>query len=205
MRNSYGNGAEDWLAGWQQFLNLAQAAATRAQSAANPAEAFAAAVQGSLAPDLTAGVPPVATPPGWSQGAADWSTIASLQWRVQETQLRMAQHWSEVLRRASVQFAERAGQSSGAQAGHGAAPTLRELYDLWIDCAEDAYATEVHSDDYCRSFAEHTNATQALRAAQRKMIDAWAEHLDLPTRGDWDTLVNRVSELEAALARATRK
>jgi hypothetical protein len=42
----------------------------------------------------------------------------------------------------------------------------RRLYDIWIDCAEEAYAAVAHEDEYCRAQADLINTATALRLQQ---------------------------------------
>ncbi|HPF25444.1 MAG TPA: poly(R)-hydroxyalkanoic acid synthase subunit PhaE [Steroidobacteraceae bacterium] len=202
-------GFEDWLAGWQQphdawqqFLDMGRAAAAQASasSAVDPAGAFAAALR-SWRQAQTAPMGGLFAVPGIGP-AAPAPDLAQQQLRVQELQWRLWQHWQTALTAATTTFSAHAAATAAAGSEDGAqAPKLSALYDLWIDCAEEAYANEVHGETYCRDFAEFTNATQTLRNSLRRHVEEWARQLDLPTRSDLDALLRRVQQLEAAAER----
>jgi hypothetical protein len=118
--------------------------------------------------------------------------IAMLQARVAELQSRMLVHWTDIGRETIARFGERAP----AAAGGATAPSLRALYDLWVECAEDVYMDRVHGEDYCRTQAELTNAANALKREQRLAVEQWARQLDLPTRSELNALIQRVRRLE---------
>src|SRR3979411_3003475 len=60
---------------------------------------------------------------------------------------QLAMHWNVIARTAGERFIARARSSSTAFD----LTTIRKLYDSWIECAEQAYAATVHTDDFCRT------------------------------------------------------
>jgi Poly(R)-hydroxyalkanoic acid synthase subunit (PHA_synth_III_E) len=109
-----------------------------------------------------------------------------------ELQARMAMHWSEIAGRAAQAFIARAG----APAASLGPQKLRELYDLWIDCAEQAYSTVVHGDDYSRTQAELINTATSIVLEQRAAVEAVARAYGIPTRSELDRLRQQVHELQ---------
>jgi len=79
-----------------------------------------------------------------------------------------------------------------------------DLYDAWIDCAEDAYHQAAHSDSFARLLAELCNISSAMKVERGKLTEQLARHLDLPSRGEIDSLHRQVRALTAA-ARTPRK
>ena len=79
-----------------------------------------------------------------------------------------------------------------------------ELYDTWIDCAEDAYHQAAHSDSFARLLADLCNISSAMKVERGKLTEQLARHLDLPSRAEVDSLHRQVRALTAA-ARKPRK
>jgi len=72
-------------------------------------------------------------------------------WARSQTQLA---GWRNTLvREIAAKFAARTADTAGSLAPHD----LRHLYDLWTDCAEEAYAAVVRRDEFCRAQAEGIN------------------------------------------------
>jgi class III poly(R)-hydroxyalkanoic acid synthase PhaE subunit len=86
-------------------------------------------------------------------------------------------------------------RAAGRQVG-----SMRELYDLWVECGEQLYAKVAHSDEYCRLQGEVANAATHLRACQQRVIEHGLRHFDLPTRSELNTLHRQVRELREKLA-----
>jgi class III poly(R)-hydroxyalkanoic acid synthase PhaE subunit len=76
-----------------------------------------------------------------------------------------------------------------------------ELYDAWIDCAEDAYHQAAHSDSFARLLADLCNISSAMKVERGKLTEQLARHLDLPSRAEVDSLHRQVRALTAALHR----
>ena len=76
-----------------------------------------------------------------------------------------------------------------------------ELYDAWIDCAEDTYHQAAHSESFARLLAELCNIFSALKVERGKLTEQLARHLDLPSRAEVDSLLRQVRALTAALHR----
>jgi hypothetical protein len=129
-----------------------------------------------------------------------WQRAADAWQHIQEAQRRLQRLWSDALREASVAFAARLGPpqptvTTGAEA-------LRKLYDLWIDCAEDAYARTAHGEAFCSALAELVNASSRLRSELQASMEHWAKSLDLPTRSEINTLARRLKSAEEQLRSA---
>ncbi len=79
-------------------------------------------------------------------------------------------------------------------AGEAPIDSTKALFDLWVDCSEEVYADFVMSDDYVRLHGELTNALMALKKQQRTILDDSLEAMNLPTRREMDTLLQRFHE-----------
>jgi class III poly(R)-hydroxyalkanoic acid synthase PhaE subunit len=77
--------------------------------------------------------------------------------------------------------------------------TLRELYDVWVDCSETAYLDLVSTDAYAETYGQMVNALMALKRHGRNMVDEAAGAMGMPTRHDLNTLQRRQQELRREL------
>jgi len=130
-----------------------------------------------------------------------WQRMAEASRRIAEAQHRLQRLWSDALREAAAAFAARLVPPQPTAVS---AEALRELYDRWIDCAEDAYARMAHSEAFCNSLADYVNASSQWRRELQASIEHWAKLLDLPTRSEINTLTQRLGSVEKLL-RAARK
>lgn len=72
--------------------------------------------------------------------------------------------------------------------------SVRELYDLWVECSERVYAEEVKTKEYVALHGELVNAAVALRHHTAQIIEETAEAANLPTRREMDTLHARYQQ-----------
>lgn len=59
--------------------------------------------------------------------------------------------------------------------------SLRELYDLWVDCGEAAFGDMMAGPDFAGHFAALVNALSAFRLHSRGIMDAGLTALAMPT------------------------
>ncbi|MFH0343633.1 MAG: class III poly(R)-hydroxyalkanoic acid synthase subunit PhaE [Chromatiales bacterium] len=78
--------------------------------------------------------------------------------------------------------------------------TLREVYDLWVDCGEAAYSAFVFTEEYADIYARLVNALMALKHHNQTAVDEVAESLNLPTHQEITTLQRRQQEFRRELA-----
>lgn len=90
------------------------------------------------------------------------------------------------------------------QAGDQPITGYRDLYDLWVECAEQVFAKVAHSDAYGKLQAELGNASMRLRSHHQRVIEYGLRQLDLPTRSELNSvhlqlraLKQQVAELKA--------
>ena len=81
------------------------------------------------------------------------TTRAELLARWAHSQAQLAGWRNTLAREIATKFAARTADTAGSLERHD----LRRLYDLWIDCAEEAYAAVVRRDEFCRAQAEGIN------------------------------------------------
>ena len=124
--------------------------------------------------------------------------------RLAQLQGELAKHWSEIATTAAQRFIARLGTVPGAPATPQEA---LKLYELWVNCAEEAYAATVHKEDFARLQAELANTSAALLAEQRQQAETLVRAFGLPTRNEVDALYTQLKELReqfAALAHTRR-
>ncbi len=73
--------------------------------------------------------------------------------------------------------------------------SLKALYDLWVDGAEEAYAEIALSDEFRHVYGAMTNAQSRLRLLQQEQLDAVCRELGMPTRSEVTALGKRLQEL----------
>jgi hypothetical protein len=180
------------LAGqYEEWLRATQSAGSwfAAPAAGASAGAFApGAMPWAFAP-LPLGMGAATT----SEGQRAWELIAQLA----QLQAQLAAHWHEIATRASQQFVARLGAASND------APTLErslKLYELWVDCAEEAYAATVRRDDFASLQSQLANISAALLLEQRRHAETVARAFGMPTRTEVDAIYAQLKDLHRRLA-----
>ncbi len=110
-------------------------------------------------------------------------------------QTQLAAHWGEIARSAAQRFIARAGVSA-------ASPSLDQtlkLYELWVACAEEAYAATARGEDFSRLQSELANVSAGILVEQRRHAESLAKAFGLPTRNEVDVLYAHVKDLSRRL------
>jgi hypothetical protein len=113
-----------------------------------------------------------------------------------QLQGQLAKYWSEIAGAAAQRFIARVGTAPTAPATPQQA---LQLYELWVNCAEEAYAATVHREDFGRLQAEIANTSAALLAEQRRQAETLVRAFGLPTRSEVDALHAQVKDLRHQL------
>lgn len=79
--------------------------------------------------------------------------------------------------------------------------SLRALYDLWVDAAEEGYAEIALSTDFRDVYGELVNAQMRLRSQIQQEVERVAVDLGMPTRSE----LNSIGERLQALRREVRE
>jgi hypothetical protein len=155
--------------------------------------AFAGAGLG--APGAAAfGPPPLG--PAAASGAQPARTLELLG-RLAQLQGELAKHWSEIAGTAAQRFVARLGAAPAAPATPQQA---LQLYEMWVNCAEEAYAATAHREDFSRLQAELANTSAALLAEQRRQAESLVRAFGLPTRNEVDALHAQLKDLRREVA-----
>lgn len=73
--------------------------------------------------------------------------------------------------------------------------SMRALYDLWVDAAEEAYAQVASSEEFRKAYGELVNAQMRVRAAMQQQVERVSTDLGMPTRTELDSVHRRLHEL----------
>ena len=158
----------------------------------------------------------------WLQGArhqaADWlgmpafgvarehqerlQAVGKAQLRLQDAfaqyQQMMAGAGQDAFARFEAKLAER--EEPGRQLG-----SVRALFDLWVEAAEEAYAKVALSTEYRHAYGALVNAQMELRAGQQAIVEQAGSALGLPGRTELDSAHRKLAELERQLRRLQRQ
>lgn len=83
--------------------------------------------------------------------------------------------------------------------------SVRGAYDLWVDCAEEAYADVASGDEFPGIQARLTNTLMALKRHEQQMVEELQAGLNVPTRGELNTTHKRVQGLRRELRELRRQ
>jgi Poly(R)-hydroxyalkanoic acid synthase subunit (PHA_synth_III_E). len=82
---------------------------------------------------------------------------------------------------------------------------LREIYDLWVDCNEKAYAELVYTDKYSELYGRLSNSLLAVKQHQGKAMDKILAKMNIPTRQGMKSVLKRVQEMKRAQSKSDTK
>lgn len=82
--------------------------------------------------------------------------------------------------------------------------SLKALYDLWIDSAEEAYAEIALSDEFREVYGAMVNAQMLERQLMQQQLEELCRQLGLPTRSEVDSLGKRLQEVRREQHAASR-
>jgi hypothetical protein len=162
----------------------------RSAPTAGASFAAAAGFSGATWPPGALPLGPAAVQGADAQGA--WELLMKLG----QLQGELARHWSAIAQESAQRFIARMQAAGGADLSSERALAL---YETWVECAEQAYAARVRTDEFCRLQAQLTNTAMALLLAQRRQADKLARAWGLPTREEADALQRQLRELRKGL------
>ncbi|BFI96390.1 MAG: hypothetical protein RSP_19000 [Rhodanobacter sp.] len=104
--------------------------------------------------------------------------------------------YQALIQSANAQGLERL-QAGLAQRDASSPPieSLKALYDLWVDAAEDAYAEIALSDEFRAAYGEMVNSQMRVRQLQQKQTSQLCRELGMPTREEVASLGERLQQL----------
>lgn len=73
--------------------------------------------------------------------------------------------------------------------------TLREVYDLWVDAAEDGYAEVSLSPEFRAAYGDLVNKQMVVRKLVQTEVERFTGQFGMPTRTEVDSTARRMQEL----------
>jgi class III poly(R)-hydroxyalkanoic acid synthase PhaE subunit len=113
---------------------------------------------------------------------------------------RALQEYIQIYSKAGIDTLERLSKKIIDRAEQGEEiKSLREAYDLWVDCCEEAYNDIVFTKAYQDAYGSLVNALMALKHYSQGMVDEFMGALNMPTHKGITTLQCRQQELRREL------
>lgn len=127
-----------------------------------------------------------------------WQHLAQAQVDVQEQSQAYQALLAEAAQDAFARFERKLEQRSapGRQID-----SVRALFDVWIDAAEESYADIALSPRFRDAYAAMVNAQMTLRGRLQKEIEQMCVQWGMPTRTEVDSAHRKIVELERELRR----
>jgi polyhydroxyalkanoate synthesis regulator phasin len=114
--------------------------------------------------------------------------------------LEASKRYHELMLRAQTQGVERLQQKlAGYIDSNQQVESLKALYDLWIDSAEEAYAEIALSDEFREVYGAQVNTQMRVRQLQKEQLEQVCRQLGMPTASEVDSLGKRLQELRREL------
>lgn len=146
---------------------------------------------------------------GGATGLLDWPALGvSREWQLQLREgVRRSESWHEAWRSYAARLVDVGVLALDylyerlVEAGERGKPLseLRELYDLWVDCAERAYAEVVVTREFAQTQAGLINASIELKRYLQEMLERIAEANNQPTRRELDAAHRAIKEMRGEL------
>ncbi|TVP90389.1 MAG: class III poly(R)-hydroxyalkanoic acid synthase subunit PhaE [Thioalkalivibrio sp.] len=76
--------------------------------------------------------------------------------------------------------------------------SVREVFNIWVDACEEAYAEYAMSEDYARRYGRMVNALMAVKKQGARLVDEWLEAMNIPTASEIATLQRRLHDTRSA-------
>lgn len=109
------------------------------------------------------------------------------------------QRYQALIMRANAQGLERLqGKLAERMEPGREVNSIKALYDLWVDAAEEAYAQIALSEEFAEVYGAMVNAQMRERELQQEQLEQFFRQLGLPTRSDFASLGKRLQELRRA-------
>jgi len=115
--------------------------------------------------------------------------------------LQASARYQALIQRANSQGMERLQDKLAQHAEPGRQiESLKALYDLWIDAAEEAYAELALSEEFREVYGEMVNTQMRVRQLQQQQTEQICQQLGVPTRSEVSSLGQRLQALRREMA-----
>ncbi len=129
----------------------------------------------------------------WQEGLKHWQAFQIAQQEYSEILNKISLRSIELLRKKSTELVGEHETTSSSP------KTMREIYDLWVECGEEAYAEFVGTEEYAQANANLINTLMACKRYEQQMTDSWLSLLNMPTRKELDTFSLRMQQMRREL------
>ncbi|WP_377318642.1 poly(R)-hydroxyalkanoic acid synthase subunit PhaE [Rhodanobacter ginsengisoli] len=110
--------------------------------------------------------------------------------------LQASGRYQALIQRANAQGMERLQDKLAQHAEPGRQiDSLKALYDLWVDAAEEAYAEIALSDEFREVYGDMVNRQMRVRQLQQQQTEQICQQLGVPTRAEVSSLGERLQAL----------
>lgn len=134
--------------------------------------------------------------PGFGLGRERQAQLADLI-AAQAAQAEAAQAYQRMLLKASEQGMERFESKLAERSEPGRQiDSMRALYDLWIDAAEEAYAQVALSPEFREVYGNLVNTQMRAKRLQQQEVERHCREFGMPTRSELDGVLHRLHDLQ---------
>jgi len=110
--------------------------------------------------------------------------------------LQASARYQALIQRSNAQAMQRLQDKLAERAEPGRQiDSLKALYDLWVDAAEEAYAEIALTDEFREVYGEMVNAQMRVRQMQQQQTEQFCRQLGVPTRSEVSSLGERLQSL----------
>lgn len=82
--------------------------------------------------------------------------------------------------------------------------SLKQLYDLWVDCNEESYAEFTMTEEYSRLYGDMVNSLMAYKAQSNEIMEDSLRAINLPSKGDITALAEKQHTMSRRLRTAEK-
>lgn len=167
-------------------------AGLQTKGASASVERWFAPLQQMFGRELRAGLDLPAFGPAREQ-QEHWQALLKAQLDAQEAQAAYQSLLAKAMEAAFALFEHKLAEH---EAPGRQLTSVRAIYDLWIDAAEEAYAEAALREDFAQAYAEMVNSQSRLRIASAVHVEAWCKAIGMPTRSEVTASHRKVHALE---------
>jgi len=121
--------------------------------------------------------------------------------------LKSSEEYNEIMGQVGIQALDGLRDRIVEMSKNGEEITsLRQLYNIWVDCNEEAYASFVFSKEYSELYGNLVNTLTAYKKQSNEIRDEFLQASSLPTRSDLEAMQKQtaglIKKLNKAIARS---
>jgi hypothetical protein len=110
--------------------------------------------------------------------------------------LQASARYQALIQRSNAQAMQRLQDKLAEHAEPGRQiDSLKALYDLWVDAAEEAYAEIALTDEFREVYGDMVNTQMRVRQMQQQQTEQFCQQLGMPTRSEVSSLGERLQAL----------